>query len=206
MEKKKAKCVNIECTAYDKVIELDTATDNVCPECGSVMEPVTDEGGTDGGGHKGRNLAIALAAVALLGGGGFGIYSMMGDKDKAQPAPVVQPVDTVKNDTAVAEPVVAEPVAEEPVAAEPVAAKPVVKKPLNGRGTINLGYATYTGDLKNGKPHGYGVLTYRQSHRIVPSKDFYAEPGDTFEGDFRDGKISGLGYWKHNGNQTAVKP
>ena len=76
----------------------------------------------------------------------------------------------------------------------------------SSKGTIDLGYGSYTGELKNGKPHGYGTITYKTSTKIVPSKDFIANPGDTFEGDFRDGKISGLGYWTHDGNQTAVKP
>lgn len=74
------------------------------------------------------------------------------------------------------------------------------------RGTVKLSYGTYTGELKNGKPHGYGTITYSTSWKIVSSKDFIANPGDTFEGEFRDGKISGLGYWKHGGNTTAVKP
>ena len=74
------------------------------------------------------------------------------------------------------------------------------------RGTVKLSYGTYTGELKNGKPHGYGTITYSTSWKIVSSKDFIADPGDTFEGEFRDGKISGLGYWKHGGNTTAVKP
>ena len=76
----------------------------------------------------------------------------------------------------------------------------------SGRGTVNLSYGTYTGELKNGKPHGYGTITYNTNWKIVSSKDFIANPGDTFEGEFRDGKISGLGYWKHDGNTTAVKP
>lgn len=81
-----------------------------------------------------------------------------------------------------------------------------VKEPVSGRGTVNLSYGTYTGELKNGKPHGYGTITYNTSCKIVSSKDFIANPGDTFEGEFREGKISGLGYWKHGGNTTAVKP
>lgn len=86
------------------------------------------------------------------------------------------------------------------------ATKPSPKKVANGKGTVNLGYGTYHGDLKNGKPHGYGKITYKKNTRIVPSKDFVVNPGDTFEGEFRDGRISGIGYWSHNGNQTAVKP
>lgn len=78
--------------------------------------------------------------------------------------------------------------------------------PLDGHGKVDLGYGIYVGDLKNGKPHGHGVITYKTTRKIVDSKDFVAQPGDEFEGDFRDGRISSLGYWKHNGNQTAVKP
>lgn len=74
-------------------------------------------------------------------------------------------------------------------------------------GTVNLGYGIYTGDLKNGKPHGHGTIKYKSSHKIVSSKEFVANAGDEFEGDFRDGKISGnIGYWKHDGDVTGIKP
>ena len=74
-------------------------------------------------------------------------------------------------------------------------------------GTVNLGYGTYTGDLKNGKPHGHGTIVYSTSHKIVNSADYYASRGDKFEGDFRDGRISGgTGYWYHNGDITAIMP
>lgn len=76
----------------------------------------------------------------------------------------------------------------------------------NGHGTVNLGYGTYTGDLKNGKPHGHGTIKYTKSHKIVPSKEYVASPGDTFEGDFRDGVPSGgIGYWTHNGDMKGIK-
>lgn len=75
-----------------------------------------------------------------------------------------------------------------------------------GHGTKNLGYGIYRGDLKNGLPHGHGVITYTRQHRIVSSKDFVANPGDRFEGDFRDGRIESIGYWYHDGQQTGVKP
>ena len=90
-------------------------------------------------------------------------------------------------------------------AEEPV--KPTSPQIKDGYGTVNLGYGVYTGDLKNGKPHGHGRIKYSQRHKIVNSKDFVANPGDEFEGDFRDGRVSGgIGYWYHDGNQTAIKP
>ncbi len=74
-------------------------------------------------------------------------------------------------------------------------------------GTVNLGYGTYTGDLKGGKPHGHGTIVYSTSHKIVNSADYYASRGDKFEGDFRDGRISGgMGYWYHDGDITAINP
>ena len=116
-------------------------------------------------------------------------------------------VDTTKVDTVKVEPVVQEPITEPEPEKDP---EPIVEpKPVTNPtyGTVNLGYGTYTGDLKNGKPHGHGIITYTKSTKIVNSKDFIANPGDTFEGDFRDGRISGgIGYWSHDGNQTAVKP
>lgn len=80
-------------------------------------------------------------------------------------------------------------------------------KPINNvYGTVNLGYGTYTGDLKNGKPHGHGTITYKKSRRIVSWSDEMASPGDKFEGDFRDGVINGLGYLKtRDGNVIAIQ-
>lgn len=82
-----------------------------------------------------------------------------------------------------------------------------VVPPTPHTGGINLGYGIYRGESRNGQPHGHGTITYTRSHRIVASKDFVANPGDKFEGEFRDGMVSGgMGYWYHNGDITGVKP
>jgi len=74
-------------------------------------------------------------------------------------------------------------------------------------GPLNLGYGLYYGDTKGGKPHGYGKIVFKRTHRIISSKDYVANPGDTYEGEFRNGQPSGgMGYWKHDGDITAVKP
>lgn len=86
----------------------------------------------------------------------------------------------------------------------------VEKKPGGtggGTGPLNLGYGLYYGDTKGGKPHGYGKIVFKRTHRIISSKDYIANPGDTYEGEFRNGQPSGgMGYWKHDGDITAVKP
>lgn len=86
--------------------------------------------------------------------------------------------------------------------------KVTVNKPKTpGDGSINLGYGVYYGESKNGKPHGYGKIVFKRTHRIISSKDYVANSGDTYEGEFRNGVPSGgMGYWKHNGDITAVKP
>lgn len=86
--------------------------------------------------------------------------------------------------------------------------KVTVNKPKTpGNGGINLGYGVYYGESKNGKPHGYGKIVFKRTHRIISSKDYVANPGDTYEGEFRNGVPSGgMGYWKHDGDITAVKP
>lgn len=74
-------------------------------------------------------------------------------------------------------------------------------------GTVNLGYGTYTGDLKNGQPHGHGTIVYSTNHKIVNSADYVAKRGDKFEADFRDGRVSGgIAYWYHDGDITAINP
>lgn len=69
-----------------------------------------------------------------------------------------------------------------------------------------LPYGTYTGDVKNGKPHGHGTITYKTTRQVVSWLDHVAHPGDKFEGDFRDGAINGLGYLKtRDGNVIAIQ-
>ena len=201
MAKKVGTCVNIDCDNYKQDVEVEPGGEFECPICHQPLREKATGPAPDP--DPRMRILLIVAAVLVLGGGGYGIYSYLnGDKEPEtvveQPKPVAP--ETPKDTATVApeEPKVATP--------EPKRVDPKPTTPQNGRGTVDLGYGTYTGDLKNGKPHGYGTITYKKEQKIVPSKDFVAQPGDTFEGEFRDGRISGLGYWNHNGNKTAVKP
>lgn len=195
-------CLNDQCSKAKskEVQQISPRKEFVCEECGKALRecPPPKKGGN-------KKVLLAIAAVAILAGGGYGIYSaMVGgentgmDVNKELPVIPEASSDTAKIDSVKPE--------VEKVATQKPDKRSAEQKVLNGRGTVDLGYGTYTGDLKNGKPHGYGTITYKQTHKIVASKDFVAKPGDMFEGEFRDGRISGLGYWKHDGNETAVKP
>ena len=193
-------CLNDQCSKAKakEVQEISARKEFVCEECGKPLRecppppPPTNW----------LKIVLIVVVVAALGGGGWYFISSQGDKPPVEvndgpTTDSIAAVDTTAVSTGGSE-------TKDPV--ETTGEGEQVTKVIDGRGTVDLGYGTYTGDLKNGKPHGYGVITYKTSHKIVSSKDFVANPGDTFEGEFRDGRISGLGYWKHDGNETAVKP
>lgn len=80
--------------------------------------------------------------------------------------------------------------------------KEKVANPTNG--TVNLGYATYTGALKNGKPDGQGTLTFRRSHAIDSrASDKVADEGDRVTGEFVDGHLS-FGKWYKSSGETET--
>ena len=212
--KKYGVCLNSGCAQYKQIQEI-VHGDMECPECKKKLSPCAPPKP-----KKNTKLPLiaggAVVAVAAVVGG---ILAFTGGEtspkvpitttvvDTAatrQPATVtVVKTDTVKQvDTVTVEKRVE-------VAAKPKTTPVKTTAPAGNAnyGTVNLGYGRYTGDLKNGKPHGHGTITYTATHRIVSSKDYTASAGDTFEGDFREGKVSGnIGYWKHGGEMTPVKP
>ena len=281
------RCINIDCAHYDEEIEVEVGGEMVCPHCGQPLEPITgpDPGLPPDGLGLWKKIAIGVGIAAVLGGGGYGCYALLGGSDKAPATKVslikklptvptttkggdgitnhggesttppaaaatlnVSPSSaTVKvgsttrlkpkmsdgsvasdvvwnTDNAVVASVSADGVVtghkkgatqitakmgEQTVVVKVTVSedKGKVVPPTSPTGGINLGYGIYRGESRNGQPHGHGTITYTRSHRIVASKDFVANPGDKFEGEFRDGMVSGgMGYWYHNGDITAVKP
>lgn len=192
-------CLNDNCSKCKskEVQQIAARKEFICEECGKSLRecppPKTSwqkYGKLIMGGSVAAILAIVVILLTMLPSGN----SNSGEKVEKDSTVVVTPpeIDKSKDEDKTKE-----------------TTKTEDEKPqelINGRGTVNLGYGKYTGDLKNSKPHGWGKITYTKSTKIVNSKDFVANPGDTFEGEFRDGKISGQGYWTHDGNQTVVKP
>ncbi len=188
-------CLNDECEKCKtkEVQQVPLRKDFVCDTCGNELRecPAPKQASRT----PWIIVAVIVVAVAIIGGSYY--FS------QSQPIGNVDYPTTTETDSII--PVVADPEHEAvPTAKEPEKASIQQSK----RGTVNLGYGSYTGDLKNGKPHGHGTITYTTIHQIVSSKDFVANPGDKFEGEFRNGKIEGgIGYWYHdNGEITAVKP
>ena len=70
---------------------------------------------------------------------------------------------------------------------------------------INLGFAIYQGDVKNGKPEGNGIMTFKSQHIIPGSKgDVVAEPGEYVVGTWRNGEVNLVTLHQKNGNKPII--
>ncbi|MDR0864446.1 MAG: hypothetical protein LBO74_05880 [Candidatus Symbiothrix sp.] len=217
--KKTGKCINFgNCAKADRheIIELDFTEDFVCPECNSdLLEEHTGKKGGKGAPKKGL-LIGAIAAVVLLGGAAA--FFLTKDKEEiateettiTPPAALEEPI-VVEEPIVIDTPVVAEPPIEEQVVEKPVVKEPVVKesKPsAPSSGTLNLGYGTYTGQIKNGKANGSGRLVFKTNHIISEydkGQKRTAEPGDYIEGQFENNNFySGKWFGKDNNQKGAI--
>lgn len=70
---------------------------------------------------------------------------------------------------------------------------------------LDLGFATYQGDIKNGKPEGNGTMTFKSRHIIPGSKgDVVAEPGEYVVGTWRNGEVNLVTLHQKSGNKPIV--
>lgn len=72
------------------------------------------------------------------------------------------------------------------------------RKPAVTSGTLSLGYATWTGDIKNGKPDGNGRMTFTSAHRVTGT--VVAQPGDYIIGTYENGRLVHGKYYDSDGN------
>lgn len=228
-------CLNDSCekSKNHERIEIVGRKDFVCPECGKPLKecppPVSKPWA--------KYIAIAAGVLVLCGGGAyFALSSGNKEAEEPEetvatdttPTTDPDPVDTADVDTAKqaqqAEP--QQPAQPEEKAAEDSktnqptekATTPKAKEPKTTKstgstakpvdrpyGTVRVAYGSYTGDLRNGKPHGHGTVRFSTTYTINSS--IVAHAGDSYEGEFRDGRISGgPGYWSHDGDKKYVNP
>lgn len=80
-----------------------------------------------------------------------------------------------------------------------------VKKETPTSGTVNLGYATWTGGLLNGKPHGNGRMNFHSSHAIGGCSTI-PEAGDYIDGYCENGVVqSGALYRNGEKIETIIR-
>ena len=68
--------------------------------------------------------------------------------------------------------------------------------------SLDLGYATWKGGVKNGKPDGVGIMTFRKAHKL--DSETLAEPGDKFDGSFTDGQLDVGKLIRQNGETITI--
>ena len=223
MTKTKGLCRNEDCELCDQIQEVEKSN-FVCEKCGKPLIPfggIKPNRFKEWAKNQGKRIVLAFIVIALIGGGIIIILnSQYGNK--APENPTGKAVDTVSTDTIATDTTNADTIETDTTEVDTIKidtikksvstqkeTKKEAKKEIqkNGYGTVDLGYGTYTGDLKNGQPHGQGTIIYKKRYRIVSSKDFWANPGDKYEGEFREGRPNGsIGYWYHDGEQTGIKP
>lgn len=96
---------------------------------------------------------------------------------------------------------------EETPADEPKGKGQETQKPVSTPASdkLDLGYATYQGDIKNGKPEGNGTMTFKSRHIIPGSKgDVVAEPGEYVVGTWRNGEVNLVTLHQKSGNKPIV--
>ncbi|MBQ8274466.1 MAG: hypothetical protein IJZ11_08095 [Bacteroidaceae bacterium] len=199
-------CLNDSCSKCKtkEVQEIPARKDFVCAECGKPLRECPPP-------PPPVNLKkiIGGVVVALLIGGGAAFALLGGGEEKTAPEPEVVVIDTVPAQ----KPEV--PVEEAKEKKEPAAPavkdtpKKVAPKPAHMpgeryKGTLDLGYGKYAGDIVDGKPDGAGVLTYTKQQKVVSTKDVIAEPGERIEGVFENGKASFVTLYKKDGNTVKV--
>lgn len=84
--------------------------------------------------------------------------------------------------------------------AAPASSSKLTAQPATGK--YNYGYATYQGQLKDGKPNGRGKLVFTAAHSDNV-RNYQAEKGDYIEGNFTNGQLDNGSLYKSDG--TKVK-
>lgn len=211
---KKGKCNNIGvCLKAGKVFEIDIDENPFeCPECHEPLEEVQEEDVPSNVTKAKKKkstvyiIAIAVVLVAIIAG----IFAFSGNNseepqavvtdsipaiDTAKVATEVKADTVVKRDTVVVRDTIVQ--NNTVTTSEKVSTKTVVKTTSpatpskSTSGSVNLGYAKFTGPVAGGKPNGTGRMTFTSSH-MIDSRDpkgRVAEAGDYVIGEWSQGKL-----------------
>ena len=165
--------------------------------------------------HRSKKSAIWTTIVILLAVIGATVYYLTRPTEtvpEVKPAPadttIIKEVKTETQETPPTEapkPKPIEPVKNERVS--PVGKEaPTQQQTTSSSGKLDLGYAVWEGKSTNGKPNGFGTMTFRESHRIE-SRDpqgNIAQNGDKIEGNYINGHLE-YGTWiKSNGEREEL--
>lgn len=85
-------------------------------------------------------------------------------------------------------------------ASTPQPVKPEPIEPAISSGTLSLGYGTWIGGIKNGKPDGKGKVVFNSTHIVDRSTSYKANPGDYFIATYESGHLISGKLYDGSGN------
>ena len=209
MEKRIGLCNNPDCDLClnRERQEIEFGEEFVCRECGKPLKEFKEKKKK----KAGNKLPLIIGATVILIGGLMAIFTFGG---KSEPTPSEEPImiDSANISVEVVEEsVVDDTLTEEPQEQLQTETEQPQEKPVKPKvSKLDLGYATYeplegASGIKNGKPHGNGIMRFKSRQTIPGTEDCVAESGEWVNGAWRDGKINVGTWYRNDGNQVIVK-
>lgn len=180
-----------------KIIELMPGDKMECPCCHKNML-VEVKSGLDW-----KKIVLSIVGIAALGCG-IGYFSLSNSKTAGEDIPLHP--DSSKVDTTIVE--------QNPNGEEGGKVQHEGEKTDNNgnhdivakEGELDLGYAIYDGETKDGKPHGKGIMTYKR-RTLIEARDpqkRYAEKGDYVSGKYNNGHLEMGQLHRTDGSQSFL--
>lgn len=221
---RKGICKNVGvCSKANKVqIITDDDADFVCLECGEELQPYVEDKVPEKSKSKTPILigvavivlAIIIGCVFAFTGGSKEPEVAAVDSTKVDSSDVAKTdtvtivkTDTIKQiDTVTIEKTVEK--VETPKATKTTTTTTKTSKASGtAKGSVNLGYAKFTGTVSGGKPNGQGTMRFTSSH-VIDSRDpkgRVADAGDYVIGEWVSGKlVQGRWYGSDNNVKGSI--
>lgn len=221
---RKGICKNVGvCSKANKVqIITDDDADFVCLECGEELQPYVEDKVPEKGKSKTPILigvavivlAIIIGCVFAFTGGSNEPEVAVVDSTKVDSSAVAKTdtvtivkTDTIKQiDTVTIEKTVEK--VETPKATKTTTTTTKTSKASGtAKGSVNLGFAKFTGTVSGGKPNGQGTMRFTSSH-VIDSRDpkgRVADAGDYVIGEWVSGKlVQGRWYGSDNNVKGSI--
>ena len=87
---------------------------------------------------------------------------------------------------------------------KPAESKKIYSNNKKQLSSINLGYGTWFGAVKNGKPDGKGKLVFLEQHKVDRTSEIVANPGDYFEAVYENGRLINGSLFDNSGNKKKT--
>lgn len=221
---RKGICKNVGvCSKANKVqIITDDDADFVCLECGEELQPYVEDKVPEKSKSKTPILiGVAVIVLAIIIGC---LFAFTGGSNEPEVAAVdstkvdssdvaktdtvtIVKTDTIKQiDTVTIEKTVEK--VETPKATKTTTTTTKTSKASGtAKGSVNLGYAKFTGTVSGGKPNGQGTMRFTSSH-VIDSRDpkgRVADAGDYVIGEWVSGKlVQGRWYGSDNNVKGSI--